>query len=600
MSQTSEPQLGFDPAELRARYEHERDRRMRAGRIDSSVTDGQETGADVDPFMPVVPRAPVSEDIDILVVGGGFSGLIAGASLVDRGFDSFRILEKAGDFGGVWYWNRYPGAQCDVESYIYLPLLEETGYIPREKYAYQPEILAHAQRIGRHYGLYEKALFHTCVRSLEWSDEDHRWHATSNRGDRLSARFVLLAGGGLDRPKTPKIPGIESFKGKIFHTSRWDFDYTGGDASGGLRNLHDKTVAIVGTGATAIQCVPYLARDAAHLYVLQRTPSVVGDRLNAPTDPEWAKSLTPGWQRRRMDNYTTIMLGGKVEHDLVDDGWTRATRALASVYGGDWSRKGEQTPEQATANAELADYVYMNKVRARIDATVGDKAKAELLKPWYRYFCKRPLFNDEYLPAFNRDNVELVDIAESGGIDRITERGFIANGKAYEVDCIVFASGFGADAAERDGFDLRGRGGRSLSQHWRDGARTLHGVLMHGFPNVLLMGIVHTGFTVNYCEMAQAQADHVVALLAALRDRGVEEIEADADAEEAYVQGIIEGSKANYDFHASCTPGYFNGEGRHTLRGRGPTNAQYVAGLIEWKKMVAAWREGALPGATLR
>jgi cation diffusion facilitator CzcD-associated flavoprotein CzcO len=601
MSDTaSAPGIDFDPDTLRARYHEERERRVRYERAAASVLDSAATGADADPYTPVVPRAAHDEEVEVLIVGGGFAGLLAGASLKERGITDFRIVEKAGDFGGVWYWNRYPGAQCDVESYIYLPLLEETGFIPKEKYSYQPEIFAHAQRIGRHFGLYDTALFHTNVREMAWSQADSRWHVTTDRADRIRARFIILAGGGLDRPKTPKIAGLDSFRGKTFHTSRWDYDYTGGGTAGGMTRLADKRVAILGTGATAIQCVPFIAQDAGHLYVIQRTPSVVGERLNRPTDPAWAASLEPGWQRRRMANYTSLVLGGRQDEDLVDDGWTHATRALASVYGGDWDNN-DTSPEQVKLNAEIADFAYMNKLRARVDQTVSDARTAEALKPWYRYFCKRPLFNDEFLPAFNRPNVELIDISASGGIERMTATGFVVDGIERPIDCLIFASGFGADASARDGFDVQGRDGVTLSAHWRDGARTLHGAMMHGFPNLFLMGIVHTGFTINYVEMAQTQANHIGELLGAIRAKGIATLEPTAEAEAEYVAEIVKGAELNFDFHASCTPGYFNNEGRHVRHGKGVTNAQFAAGLLEWDKMVSAWRaEGNFRGMTVR
>ena len=199
-----------------------------------------------------------------------------------------RIVEKGGDFGGTWYWNRYPGAQCDTASMVYMPLLEETGHRPTEKYAHAPEILEQCRRIGRQYRLYEKALFQTEVTELRWDDARSRWVVSTSRGDRFTASFVGLGIGPLHVPKLPGIPGIETFKGHAFHTSRWDYDYTGGDPNGApLTGLADMRVAIIGTGATSVQAVPHLARAAKQLLVVQRTPSSVDVRGNAPIDPEW-------------------------------------------------------------------------------------------------------------------------------------------------------------------------------------------------------------------------------------------------------------------------------------------------------------------------
>ena len=280
---------------------------------------------------------------------------------------TFGSIEKGGDFGGTWYWNRYPGAQCDIEAYIYLPLLEETGYIPKEKYSFAPEIMEHSQRIARKFDLYRGALFQTQIKELRWNEAECRWIVTTNRDDRLCARYVIMSNGPLNRPKLPGIPGIDTFKGHTFHTSRWDYNYTGGDTTGNLHKLADKRVAIIGTGATAIQCVPHLGKAAKHLYVFQRTPSSVDERRNRPTDPEWAKSLNAGWQRARMENFNTLVTGGQAEVDLVSDGWTDIIRNLGQMV----PRKGTASDEARHDMArlmELADFKKMNQVRARVDA----------------------------------------------------------------------------------------------------------------------------------------------------------------------------------------------------------------------------------------
>src|SRR6201993_731467 len=324
MTMTDQPQglqtPSIDKERLRRKYQEERNKRLRADGNDQYL---QVTGHLAhyleDPYTPVVPREPKTDHVTFAFIGGGFAGLATAARLSEAGVAA-RIVEKGGDFGGTWYWNRYPGAQCDIESYIYLPLLEETGYMPKEKYSFAPEILEHSQRIAKKFDLYRGALFQTQIKELRWNEDECRRIVTTNRDDRLSARYVIMSNGPLNRPKLPGIPGIDSFKGHPFHTSRWDYNYTGGDTTGNLDKLGDKRVAIIGTGATAVQCVPYLAKDAQHLYVFQRTPSSVDERGNGPTDPEWAKSLTPGWQRRRMDNFNTLVSGGFAEVDLVSDG----------------------------------------------------------------------------------------------------------------------------------------------------------------------------------------------------------------------------------------------------------------------------------------
>ena len=386
------------------------------------------------------------------------------------GLDDFRIIEAGGDFGGTWYWNRYPGAQCDIESYCYLPLLEELKYIPKEKYSYVTEIFEHSQRIGHVYKLYDRALFQTRVNGLSWDEGAASAGASrTNRGDDIRARFVIMALGPASRAKLPGIPGIEQFEGHSFHTNRWDYDYTGGDTTGGLTKLGDKRVAIIGTGATAIQCVPFVGKHAEHLYVFQRTPSSVDLRGNAPTDYAWAQTLEPGWQRARRHNFADIVEGRPFEVDLVSDGWTDIFRTLS---GG--ARANAAKGRNPLEGAELADMAKMNKIRRRVDETVQDQATAEALKPWYRQFCKRPTFNDEYLPTFNRPNVTLVDVSEAQGVERITKAGVVANGVEYPVDCIIYASGFeittGLQAPRRL---------RDLRPRWALDLRLLQGRLPH-------------------------------------------------------------------------------------------------------------------------
>ena len=291
-----------------------------------------------------------------VIVGGGFGGLLAAARLQKVGITNIRIIEKAGDFGGTWYWNRYPGAQCDIESYVYLPLLEETGYIPKEKYSFAPEIFAHAQRIGKHFNLYERACFQTQIKEARWDDEERRWTVKTDRGDVFKARFVIMSSGPLNRPKLPAIPGIEKFKGHTFHTSRWDYDYTGGDTTGGLHKLADKRVGIIGTGATAIQSVSHLGQHAKQLYVFQRTPSSVDERGNKPTDPEWVKTLTPGWQAYRNNNFCAILSG------IPDRGRS--------------GRRQVDEPLQESVEADLRQEQF-GTLRRRDGAHVGDRRLPE-------------------------------------------------------------------------------------------------------------------------------------------------------------------------------------------------------------------------------
>jgi cyclohexanone monooxygenase len=589
----------FDPDALREKYRQEREKRLRAdGEAQYIELSGKFARyAEEDPYAdPNFDREPLSDEIEVAIIGGGFSGILAGARLIEAGVKDFRLIEAAGDLGGTWYWNRYPGAQCDIESYCYLPLLEELNYIPKEKYSYVNEIFEHSQRIGRHYGLYERACFQTRVTELRWDEGLKRWHILTNRGDDMKARFVIMALGTASRAKLPGIPGIEDFEGHTFHTSRWDYDYTGGDTTGGLTRLADKRVAIIGTGATAIQCVPYVGQHAQHLYVFQRTPSSVDLRGNKPTDHDWAKTLQPGWQRARRHNFADIVEGRKFEEDLVNDGWTDIFRNLAAGFslGG---RKEEG--ENPMLRAELADFVKMNKIRKRVDDTVTNRQAAEALKPWYRQFCKRPTFNDEFLPTFNRPNVELVDVSEAQGVERITQKGLIANGKEYEVDCIIYASGFeiSADFKRRIGFDIWGRGGLSIYDYWKDGFRTLHGFTAHNFPNWFYIGISQNGLSVNMTSMFDDQARHIAYMIQQTDARQAKTIEPTPEAESEWVSTIRKLALDTRAYFEACTPGYYNNEGEVT----GGLNAEtYAPGINAFNALLAEWREdGTLKGMTL-
>ena len=593
-------ELGFDPLQLRRKYAEERERRMRSeGNAQYLEVAGEHEHFNDDPYIDqVLVREPLSETVEVLIVGGGFGGQLAAARLKDAGISDFRILEKAGDFGGTWYWNRYPGAQCDIEAYIYLPLLEETNYIPKEKYSYAPEILEHARRIGRHYDLYPRTCFQTQVQTVRWHESDKRWHITTDRGDLFKARHVVMSSGPLNRPKLPGIAGIEKFKGHTFHTSRWDYDYCGGSSSGGMHKLADKRVGIIGTGATAIQCVPYVARDAKHLTVFQRTPSAIDERGNRPTDPNWAKSLKPGWHYERNENFVSILSGIPQEVDLVADRWTDLFKALSKLLS--VSPDSGMSMEDIAFMGEVADYQKMNNIRERVAATVKDPAVAEKLKPWYRQWCKRPTFNDEFLPTFNRDNVTLVD-TEGRGVDRVTEKGVVVNGVEYELDCLVFATGFevGTAYTRRSEFEVYGKNGQSLSEYWADGMRTFHGFHSHGFPNCFHMGLTQTGLGPNFTYMLDRQATHIAYVIKETQARGKQCVEATTEAEQGWLDTVHKPSFMS-DYLSKCTPGYYNAEGRAGQGNiRGFFEEQYE-GAVQFYTMLAGWRQqGAMHGLEL-
>jgi|TARA_B110000305_G_scaffold40172_1_gene41531 cation diffusion facilitator CzcD-associated flavoprotein CzcO len=620
-------ELNFDPEALGKKYQIERDKRVRE--------DGNEQYQEVkgdfayfvdDPYIDnEINRDALEEEVEVVIIGGGFGGMLAAARLRESGIDDFRIIEKGGDFGGTWYWNRYPGASCDIESYVYFPLLERTKFIPKHKYTNAPETLEYCGVIAEKYELHKNAILQTEVTSTEWDEETGRWLVSTNRQDRLKAKYVVHSNGPLNRPKLPAMAGINDYKGHTFHTSRWDYNYTGGSSDGDLENLKDKRVAIIGTGATAVQCVPHLGAAAKELYVFQRTPSSIDERNNQPTDPEWISTQEEGWQDRRRNNFESIMTGGAVKEDMVSDGWTEAFRLLfgslrdktpSKAKMALWSLTSITSPKlyklgfkkymtnkvmehmDIAKAMEIADYKKMEKVRARAEEIVQDKDTAESLKPYYRQFCKRPCFHDEYLPTFNLPNVTLVD-TDGRGLDKMTEKGIMFDGKEYEVDCIIFATGFevGTDYARRAGYQVHGVNGQSISEKWSEGLSTFHGMHVKGFPNSFFFGPQQSGFTATYTYSLDEQSQHMSYILSAAADKGMSRIEASETAEKKWVETIIEKARLTADFQEKCTPGYYNNEGDVNTK---PQNNTYGGGPIEFFEMMKKWREkGNLEGLEL-
>jgi cation diffusion facilitator CzcD-associated flavoprotein CzcO len=595
----SAPDLGFDPDALREKYRAERDRRVRADGNDQYLeVEGDFVNFIDDPYVePGFTRDALTDEVDVVVIGGGFGGLLAGARLRDARVRDIRIIEKGGDFGGTWYWNRYPGAMCDVESYIYLPLLEELGYVPKEKYTHAPEILAHSRAIGEKYDLYENACFQTEVTEMRWDEEAGRWIISTNRGDRMRARFVAMANGPLHRPKLPGIDGINTFGGHTFHTSRWDYGYTGGDSDGELTGLAGKRVGIIGTGATAVQCVPHLGEAAEQLFVFQRTPSSIDVRANRDTDPQWAQSLKPGWHKERMNNFNTLVSGGYEPEDMVNDGWTDIIRKLLVMVQS--SENADLSPDGLAKTMEMADFQKMEQIRARAQEIVEDPDTAEALKPYYRQFCKRPCFHDEYLQTFNRSNVTLVD-TKGIGVERVTEKGVVVDGVEYELDCLIFATGFevGTDYSRRCGYPLYGRDGVSLTGKWADGVKTLHGMHSRDFPNCFIMTNTQSGFTVNFPHALDEQSRHIAYIIKHSLDAGVTRVETSEKAEAEWVAEIIRLATGAQTFFEECTPGYYNNEGKPGERSG--QNGFYGGGSVAFFQILHDWRAtGELEGLEL-
>jgi cyclohexanone monooxygenase len=592
----------IDKARLRQKYMGERNKRLRADGNDQYIqVKGHFAHYLDDPYSPVTPRDPKTDHVTFAFIGGGFAGLATAARLSEAGIKDVRIIEKGGDFGGTWYWNRYPGAQCDTASLVYMPLLEETGYMPSEKYAHAPEILAHCRRIGKQYGLYKDALFHTQVESLEWDEARSHWIIRTNRGDAFTAQFIGMGTGPLHVPKLPGIPGIESFKGHSFHTSRWDYDYTGGNPLGApMDKLAARRVGIIGTGATSVQCVPHLARACKELYVFQRTPSSVDVRANAPIEPEWFSTIaTPGWQQRWLENFSANQAGGNAEEDFVKDGWTDLSRRIRSKIM-QLSRE-QRIPQNMLAAFEDSDFEKMEEIRARVDTIVEDRETAGKLKAWYRQLCKRPCFHDEYLQAFNTPGTHLID-TDGKGVERITETGVVVAGKQYPLDCIIYASGFEVGTAyrRRSGFDLSGRAGVKLSDHWASGMRTKHGIHVHGFPNAFFAQPTQGANLISNVPHNLTESAKTIAMVVGhALENGFGEVEVTGEAEDSWVELLLTGPGRMIGA-PDCTPGYYNNEGREP----GPAaklNVGHPLGAMAYFKYIEEWRNtGKFKGLQFR
>ena len=585
MSETLHPKRDFEA--LHEKYLTERDKRLRADGNDQYVAvDHPFIGEIDDPYVEEkLVRDPIEEHVDVVIVGGGFSGLLAAASLLKEGVDNIRIIEKGSDVGGTWYWNRYPGCRCDVDAFTYLPLIEDHGEMPKERYSRAPDILEHARRIAVRTGIYDRTLLQTGVSGADWDETSQRWIVTTDRGDTLRARFLCMASGILSRPKLPGIRGAADFKGHSFHTSRWDYSYTKGDTHGNLTGLADKRVAIIGTGASAVQAIPYLGEACRQLYVVQRTPAAVDDRENVPTDPKWWNSQEPGWWEKRALNFEGFVNSIPQNEDLVRDGWTRNWgKMTAAMYEG-------KTPEEMMKRRQVADFEKMEEMRQRIASIVKDPETAEGLKPYFNWMCKRPLFVDNYFETYNRPNVKLID---TGGksLDRITETGIVFDGKEYEVDCIIYASGFEvASPPDRTaGFEMHGAGGISLGEYWKDGRKTLHGIFTHNFPNMgVISGLKQAGITWSITFMNRRQSEHFAAVVKRCLDEDIASFDVKPEAEQRWLNVLREKSMKDITFLQECTPGYYNNEGKNQrdsiwLSNYGGGPFEYMEVLTDWQK----------------
>ncbi|MBO0852576.1 MAG: NAD(P)/FAD-dependent oxidoreductase [Nocardia sp.] len=562
---------------LAQRYAQERAKRIGdAYRYRPLSREGQFARFARDMYAHEIDREPVRTQVGVLIVGGGISGLVSAVELGRAGIEDYALVEKGHDFGGTWYWNRYPGVRCDTEAYIYLPYLEETGYVPTERYTVGDEIRSYLIDLADHFDITRRSFLGTTVVDATWDGERLRWIVTTDRGDEWAARYLLLGGGAQHMMRFPDIPGLETFEGYSFHSSRWDYEYTGEQ----LENLRDKRVGLIGTGATGVQIIPNLARKAAELYVVQRTPCAVDRRLDGPTDTDWFASLPPGWQRSRQESFERVLRGEEPKPGLVADQWTE-------IWGPP-VLTGSETPEEIKAADAAEDFVQMERIRRRIDESITDPEVAAKLKPYFYRRCKRATFNNEYLPAFNRPNVHLID-TDGRSVDKITARGFVVGGTEYEVDCLIYATGqvFQSAMYVSGEFPIKGRLGSLLADEWEHGARSLHGIMAADFPNLLMVGsLVHAGPTVSAILPILEQAAHAAHIITSASAAGVPAVEPSPAAERHWCERVAELAPL-VDESETCTPG----NKIHVVDGKPLAHVVYGGGPFEYFRILRDWRD---------
>ncbi|KAF1942117.1 FAD/NAD(P)-binding domain-containing protein [Clathrospora elynae] len=580
---------------------------------------------------------PIDEGgrIKFLILGAGMGGIIMAIKLIKKGFaaEDILLVDSAGGTGGTWYWNRYPGLHCDIESYCYLPLLEEMGYMPKQKYSSGVEIREYLDKTVERFGLTGRVLFRTQATGLKWDENVKAWKSefVMRRGPEgkeeksisFHADFVTIASGLFPYPQVPKVPGLADFDGPMLHTARWNYGVTGGssdDAFPEMEKLRGKRVGIVGTGATAIQVVPQLANNAKEVYVFQRTPSHVFTRGQRDTDPaEWREKIAakPGWQKNRWENLAEAVSGHLQpdEDDVVDDEWTKLDTYSAIIGSNRFGRIAPEKAQEHIGKLSALDAPHAGKLRARISQIVQDEETARKLTPWYPTWCKRPTFSDQYLEAFNRENVHLID-TDGKGIDSFTAKGIVANGTEYPVDILILSTGYrspavGYDPGSRTGIEILGRNGRRMADKWEEeGISTLHGVLTAGFPNLFIQSPAQAGVTVNYVHVNDVLSEHIASIVAIAHQRSANKqesivIEATAAAEQAWCMQIAQGA-AFFSAAVICTPGYLNLEGEafempapddHVAMIKKAKAAIWYKGLVDFEREMERWRgDGKLEG----
>jgi cation diffusion facilitator CzcD-associated flavoprotein CzcO len=619
-----------NPEQIKKRYNEERAKRLRDDGndqfIDVSLSEGLQTfvedpWADSSQVKEITTSFPTNR-CELLILGAGWGGLLYAIRMVEAGVrpEDIRIIDPAAGFGGTWYWNRYPGLSCDIESYSYLPLLEETGYIPKHRYSSGEEIRNYANLAAEKWGVTQSAVWQTKADKLSWDEDAREWEVEIRQQRKdvesqtltIRAQFVAAVNGALHWPKLPGIPGILDYKGEIFHSSRWNYALTGGSpADPSLTKLKGKTVAIIGTGSTAVQTIPHLAKWAKHLYVVQRTPASVDRRDQRETDTRWFRqevATSPGWQRERLRNFHQHFTTGKQpDVNLVGDAWTSAV-GMCAVAG---NSAGPKSMEELPAYMEklhALDLPRQERIRQRVEATVEDPVLAQKLQAWHPTWCKRPAFHDEYLPTFNRENVTLLD-TNGKGADCFTVDSIVVDKQAYPVDMVICATGFRlpftVSPAQNANATVIGRKGISMSEEWGEhGPSTQHGLLDLNFPNLFISGLWQGSNSPNYLFNVDVIAKQAAYILKEAKSRACgKPVSVTPTVEAAQNWGMqVLMHSAPMAAAAGCTPGYFNAEGSID---RAPIEKQMLmarsglwgSGIEDFVQVVEAWREeGGMQG----
>ncbi len=519
--------------------------------------------------------ATVTETFDAIVVGAGFSGLYMLHQLRKLGLRS-RVFEAGSDVGGTWYWNRYPGARCDSESIYYMfsdhvseELLQEWSW--SERYAAQPEILRYLQFVADRLDLRRDIQFNTRVIAATYDEANNQWLISTDNGNQARASFLITAVGCLSAPNLPKFKGLESFKGTWYHTGNWPHDPV---------SFSGQRVAVVGTGATGVQVVPEVAREAAYVYVFQRTPNYNIPARNRPLDAEYIQQIKSQyreiWHKARISGFG-------LPYDAVNrSALSVSPEEREQIYWAAWNKGGFylgiETFSDLLVNKE-ANETASEFIRARIRELVYDPKVAELLIPRdHHFFTKRPPLEHGYYEAFNRDNVTLIDV-RSTPIEEITPQGIRTSDTEYEADAIIFATGFDAMTGSLFKMNISGRDGITLNDKWADGPRTYLGLATHGFPNMFMItGPQSPSVLTNMTVAIEQHVEWITDCINYLRSHGVRMIEAQAEAEEAWVNHATQVAEATLLVN---TPSWWVGA---NIPGKPRLLYPYVGGLGFYKQ----------------